>query len=251
MELKKWNEYRMDFLFISMASFIALLVGVMNIHIIFSKVDSILGWTEYEVIWMLGFYACVECLFHTLFVNCFDIGSWIYSGRMDLLKVRPRSVLFQLLFSERYNTEYPIDQFTMAVILLAWSSIKLNYSWTLIRIIAFMCSLIISTIIYTCIIFIISSFSFWTIKSNYLAEFVLELLDINQYPLRAYGTTITFLMTYVIPIGFVSFYPCQYLLAHKEYYEYALFSPVVAMILLVIAYVFWKKGIDRYQSPNT
>lgn len=109
----------------------------------------------------------------------------------------------------------------------------------------------ISTIIYTCIVFIISAMSLWSVKSNYFVEFIFELEEVNQYPLNVYGTGITFLLTYIIPIGFVSFYPSQYILGKEEYYKYAFFSPIVAIVLLVVTVLVWNFGIRHYQSPNS
>ena len=250
-ELKKWSEYKLDFLFISLASMINVLIGIFNIHIVFSKTEKILEWTEYEVIWMLGYYMLVECFFHTFFINCFDISSWIYNGRLDMLKTRPRSVIFQLLFSDRYNTEYPIDIFIGSIVLLCWSSSKLIYEWTPMKIGLFVLAIFFSVIIYSCLIFIISSISFWTIKSNYLVEFILELEEINQYPIAAYGNVVMMVLTYAIPIAFVSFYPCQYFLGHQEYCKFASFMPVIAIILLVLSVIVWKLGISKYESPNS
>lgn len=248
--IKQWNEYRMDFIFISTASIIALCIGIANIEIIFTQVDSILGWTKYEVIWMLGYFTMVQCIFNIFFVNCFDVSSWVYSGNLDVLKTRPRSVIFQLLFTERYNVEFPIDQLIVGITLCIWSGIRLNLSWSFYKIVYFVISLIVSSIIYTCIVFIISSLSLWTVKSNYFVEFIFELEEVNQYPLNVYGQGIRIFLTYIIPIGFVSFYPNQYILERKEFYNMAFLSPLVAFVVLIISILVWRFGIRQYQSPN-
>lgn len=139
----------------------------------------------------------------------------------------------------------------MGIALLVWSGVKLQLSWTVGKCIFFVVTILVSTIIYTCIIFIISAMSLWSVKSNYFVEFMFELEEVNQYPLNVYGTGITFLLTYIIPIGFVSFYPCQYILEHKEYYEYAFLSPIVAIVLIGLSVLVWNFGIKRYQSPNS
>lgn len=249
--IKQWNEYRIDFIFISVASIIAICLSVANIEIIFTQVDNILGWTKYEVIWILGFFTLVQCIFNTFFINCFDVGSWVCSGNLDILRTRPRSEIFQLLFTERYNVEFPIDQLVMGIVLLIWSDMKLQLSWTVGKCLYFIGATVISTIIYTCIVFIISAMSLWSVKSNYFVEFIFELEEVNQYPLNVYGTGITFLLTYIIPIGFVSFYPSQYILGKEEYYKYAFFSPIVAIVLLVVTVLVWNFGIRHYQSPNS
>lgn len=249
--LKQWNEYRMDFIFISFASIISLIIGIVNIEIIYTQVDNIMGWNKYEVLWMLGYFYLIQCIFNTFFINCFDVSSFVYNGNLDLLKTRPISVVFQLLFSERYNIEFPIDQFVMGVFLLIWSGNKLTIVWNFINVLYFVVAVIFSVIIYTCIIFAISSMSLWTVKNNYFVEFIFELEELNQYPINVYGKGFCFLLTYVLPIGFVSFYPNQVLLGHKEFFSLSFLSPVVAIILLSLTILIWKLGLNRYQSPNS
>ncbi len=248
---KQWNEYRADFLFISFASILALIIGLINIEIIYTQVDSILGWSKFEVLWMVGYFYIVKCIFNTFFINFIDIGYWVHSGMLDLLKVRPLPVIFQLLFSERYNTEFPIDELVIGIVLLISSGLKLNIQFTNRTIIYFIVTLILSVVIYTCMVFIISSISLWTVRSNYFIEFIFELEEINQYPINVYGSGIFFLLTYIIPMGFVSFYPNQLLLGHQEFSNYAIWTPIVAILLMIISIIVWKKGIKNYQSPNS
>lgn len=247
----QWNEYRVDFMFISFASVLSLAIGLANILIIFNKVDNILGWTKFEVIWLLGYFFIVQCIFNTFCVNLFDIGYWVFRGELDVLKSRPLSVVFQLLFSERYNTEFPIDQLVMGVVLLVWSDRNLAITWDVLTIGYFIVSIIISAIIYSCIVFIVSSLSLWTIKNNYIIEFLFELEEINQYPLPVYGQVIASFLTYIIPLGFVSFYPNQLLLGHSEYFSYIKLTPVVVIVLVTLSVTIWKFGIANYQSPNS
>lgn len=250
MAIKQWNEYKIDFIFIALASIISLLISLVNIEIVYTQVDDISGWTKYEVLWMLGYFVVIQCIFNVFFVNCFDVSSWIYDGKLDVLCARPRSILFQLLFAERYNVEYPIDQLLVGTGLLFWANHHLKIDWTMEKIFFFIGSLPISTIIYTSIIFIVSSISLWCVKNNYIVEFIFELEEINQYPINIYGNMVMNILTYVIPIGFVSFYPSQYILENEEFYKYISAMPFVAIAMCLLAFVSWKFWFKKYQSPN-
>lgn len=48
--LKQWAEYKTDFLFITLASIVTIALGVVNIDIIFSQTETIMGWSQYEVL---------------------------------------------------------------------------------------------------------------------------------------------------------------------------------------------------------
>lgn len=249
--IKQWKEYSLDFIFISFASLFTIFIGVINIEIIFSEVKSIAGWNKNEVLWMYGYFNFVQCIFNTFFINCFDISSWVHSGKIDMLKVRPCSVFFQLMCSERYNTEFPIDQFIMGIVLMIRAGMSLDLKWNVIRALQLVFIMIFSVIIYSTLIFIISALSLWTVKNNYFIEFIMELENINQYPITAYGLGMSTFLTYIVPIGFVSFYPNMFFLGYGNGYTLVFAILGVTVLLLSIACVIWKLGLARYQSPNS
>ena len=249
--LKKWGEYRLDSIFIALASILTLAIGVFNVEIIFTQVDSILGWTKYEILWILGYFFLVRSMFSTFFINVLDIGSWVHSGDLDVIRTRPASVIFQLLYADRYNTEFPVDEVIVGIALLIKSGSELRISFSAVFIIKLIGLIIVSTIIYGSIIFIVSSTSLWTVRNNYIMDFIFQLEELNEYPIAIYGTVIRMFLTFVIPIGFVSFYPNMHLLGRTEYMNIFSLTPIVLIILIVIMIVIWKKGIENYESPNS
>jgi ABC-2 type transport system permease protein len=78
--------------------------------------------------------------------------------------------------------------------------------------------------------------------------------DAVNYPISIYGKAITILLTFGIPYAFISFYPAQYLLDGKgetlfhPVLQYG--TPVVGIVMFLLAYKFWTIGVNRYESTG-
>jgi ABC-2 type transport system permease protein len=62
-------------------------------------------------------------------------------------------------------------------------------------------------------------------------------------------------MTFVIPVGFVSYYPSTAFLDHTGEAPvtpaFAYLTPLVGLGLFAAAYAFWKVGLNHYQSTGS
>ena len=111
--------------------------------------------------------------------------------------------------------------------------------------------LISSCIIFFGIFLISASYCFFTIQG---LEFRNLLADggkhIAQYPIGIFKKGILYFFTFIIPYGFVNYYPLLYLLGRKDNMLYA-FSPLVVLIYLVPCFCLFYKACKRYASTGS
>ena len=55
-----------------------------------------------------------------------------------------------------------------------------------------------------------------------------------------------FAFNYIIPIGFVAFYPSQLILRPEEVSPLIYFSPIIGIGLFALTYWIWTKGVNSY-----
>jgi ABC-2 type transport system permease protein len=60
-----------------------------------------------------------------------------------------------------------------------------------------------------------------------------------------------FAFTFIIPIGFVTFYPSQLFLRPKEVSPLIYFSPIVGIGLFALTYWIWTKGVNSYTGTGS
>jgi ABC-2 type transport system permease protein len=58
-------------------------------------------------------------------------------------------------------------------------------------------------------------------------------------------------LTWIIPYGFTAFYPAAYFIDKSGYKEFALWTPVAAIVCCVLAYAFWNQGLKAFASTGS
>ena len=103
---------------------------------------------------------------------------------------------------------------------------------------------------------LVNTLAFWITEARRLSWIVLTFSDnFALYPLNIYNAALQFLMTFLVPVGFMSYYPATFFLNRAEDTlfapVFAYLTPLVGLVLIIIAYSFWRVGINRYQSTGS
>jgi ABC-2 type transport system permease protein len=77
------------------------------------------------------------------------------------------------------------------------------------------------------------------------------MLNFGRYPLTIYNTFIQFLLSWIIPFGFASFYPTTHFLGRSAFAAYFHLVPVVAAAFALLAIMVWNRGVANYSSTGT
>jgi ABC-2 type transport system permease protein len=91
---------------------------------------------------------------------------------------------------------------------------------------------------------------FWLMESIPVTQMVFTMNEFAKYPLTIYHAGIRILLTWIIPYGFVSFYPASYLLG-RDVGLLAFLSPVVAGVTLLVSYRVWLFGLRHYSGTGS
>ena len=249
LNIRSFMQYKASFIL----SFISQLITVFSYYFIiialFTKFDNIKGFTLYEVLLCFGIIQ-FGFSFNELFARGLDqFDRLIIDGGFDRLLLRPKNIIIQVLSTDSDLTKSArlLESFVIIII----SLIKLNLSWTFLKALTLILMLISSCIIFFGIFLISASYCFFTIQG---LEFRNLLADggkhIAQYPIGIFKKVILYFFTFIIPYGFVNYYPLLYLLGRKDNMLYA-FSPLVVLIYLVPCFCLFYKACKRYASTGS
>jgi ABC-2 type transport system permease protein len=78
-----------------------------------------------------------------------------------------------------------------------------------------------------------------------------KIRDFGQYPMTVSEGFFRFIFTYVIPIGFVAFYPAQLFLRPEDVSHIVYISPLVGIGFFTLAYLTWTKGVNSYTGTGS
>src|SRR5262249_25958946 len=152
------------------------------------------------------------------------------------LLVRPIDPLYHML-ADGFNVD-GVGSFVVGVTLVVSAGQALGIFGSLLNIIYLAVATASGAVIFFALNLITCTTAFWIVDSMAVSEAVFGNYQFAQFPLSIYPRAIRFVLTWLIPYGFASFYPASFLLG-RDLGPIVWLSPVVAGALLMIGYCFW------------
>ena len=248
--LKKRMIYAVDF-WAGLGADLALqATNLLFLAVIFSKVPDLHGWKREEVIFIYGLAIMAYGLFHAFFSNIYYLGStYLVEGNMDRVLMRPLDPLFQI-YMERVDIE-DIGETFLGAALVAWAAWKLHLHWTLIHYVALPFFVGTGVCIFLGVFTLLSSVSFWFVDRVGLLPPIYNMMAFGRYPVTIYNAALRFLLCWIIPFAFISFFPSTWFLGRKEFFGYFLATPLVAVAFFGMGYTAFRLGLRRYESTGS
>lgn len=243
-------SYRADF-FISLATSLAATIFSLGfVWALFQRVPRLANWRWEEVMFLYGFSLIPFGLFNVLSLNLYEFGAtYIMEGKFDRVLLRPISSLFQVLF-EVFRIE-SFHEVLTGVIIIAWASRRLGYHWSALDVFLLVAFGLCGGVIYISVFLFLSTFSFWFEDRIGIHPPFWNLLAFGRYPLSIYSGYIRFLLSWIIPFGFATFYPSARLLGRPEFRAYGVAVPFITAATFAVAATSWRIGLRRYSSTGS
>jgi ABC-2 type transport system permease protein len=247
--LRQILEYRANFaigVFAIMARHVA---SLLTLWVLFSHVQALGGWGPFEALYLYGYVALVNAVHHLLFANTLRVEFLVRDAGFDRYLVRPLPPVFQLMF--HYFDDDALGDFIPAIACLVIASTRLGLDYTWETVSLFGMGVMGGSLIHFGFGLLLSSWSFWFIKSRGLMALYTEVRRFTDYPLTVFSASVQWLLTVVIPVAFAGFYPAERLLSFATLSLLAWLSLPVGLLVLAIGMSVWHVGLGRYQSAGS
>lgn len=243
-------SYRADF-FIGLATSVtATIFAFAFLLVLFSKIPRLADWSFEEALFLYGFSLVPFGLFNVISLNLYDFGNnYVIEGKFDRVLLRPVASLFQVIF-EAFRIE-SLHEVLIGLAAITIASRRMGLAWSAADVLLLAAFGVCGAVIYTAIFLILVSVSFWMEDRIGIAPPVYNLIAFGRYPLTIYSPYVQFLLSWIIPFGFASFYPTVRLLGRDEFHVYAWLVPVVAAAFAALALLTWRRGVKHYASTGS
>ncbi|MCC7431406.1 ABC-2 family transporter protein [bacterium] len=243
--------YRANFYFSFLATFAYVFVNLSFIWVIFQQVPFLRNWKFEEVVFLLGIGELTFGIFSTFFgqIAMNLPGNYILDGQLDRPLLRPINTLVQLVI-ENFNFNEVII-ILKGLALIVYSSIVLNFSFGIWKIFLLLSLSVCGAMIYSGIFLFFSSLSFWFRDRRGFTDPLYVLNNYSRWPLEIFPKGIKLFFTWLIPFGFVAFYPATLVLEKDNFGNVAFFTPLVAIFFFGISILTFLKGLKKYESSGT
>lgn len=247
--IKTMLEYKSDFIIGVFSTLLTQFYGIFFVWIIFENIKQIHGWTFYEITFVYGLLTLAKGFDMFFFDNLHALGfEYVREGKFDIFMIRPISSLFQLVAS--HIQQDGIGLLVLGVIVITKSLSELKIVLDFPQILLLILFVISGAAILSAINLIMATTGFKTVNSHLIMSSVNSLQEFAFYPILIYPKFIGFILTWIIPFAFASFYPADYFL-HKGYEHYSMLTPVIAIVLWVVALKVWNIGLKNYSSTGS
>jgi ABC-2 type transport system permease protein len=244
-------EYRANFLMWFGFTVVYHGTALAALWIMLNNFPSMNGWDFRNMALLYGLWMTGHAINGTFFSTVGEIPEWIRDGEFDRLLVRPLDELFQVIATP--GAMFP-DELLLALVFLVAAIAANHLAVTPVFVVLVVLVVVGGALIDLSIALIISTAAFWFVQVDALRWLVLQLeQEFTRYPLSIYGRGVRLLLAFVIPFGFMNYFPASFFL-HKVDNGLGLplvigvLTPAVGLLFLLVAYVFWRFGLERYQG---
>lgn len=251
---KAWFQYRVDALLKSLAVFLRESTAIIVIYFTLLKFDTLSGWNIYEMLFLCSLIFMTYGIMIIFFTEIRDFGKTVRDGSFDRFLLRPRGLLFQILFS---NADWfaSIGQGGLGVALFIVSAGKVGVSWNAENICYYILTVAGGVLIQGAIFLFLAALNIYLLETNSLKELLYwNMRKFAGYPISIFGKLIQTIMIYIMPFAFVNYFPAQYLLRKNDMNQYPAFymylTPVIGIVMYILSYLFWRYSIRFYKSSG-
>lgn len=251
---KSWFQYRVDAVLRSLAVFLREATGIIVIYFTLLKFDELNGWNIYEMLFLFSLLFLTYGIMIIFFTGLRDFGGMVRNGGFDRYILRPRGILFQIIF---VNSDWfaALGHGGLGLTLFLISAGRVGIHWNVPTAIYYFFTVIGGVLIQGAVFLLLATLNLYLLQTNSLKSLLYwNMRKFAGYPISVFHKFIQILMIYVMPFAFVNYFPAQYLLRKDDmsgYPEIFLYlTPVIGVGMYVAAYFFWRYSLKFYKSSG-
>jgi len=241
-------EYRANTLvnLINSALMVILLIAILNAF--FFRVETLGGWSLDQMLALFGVALILEGLIDCwLYPSLHRLSESVRRGDLDLVLVRPVDSQFAMSFSNLHIWKAPNIFIGFGIVLYS-----MNQLGTLspINVAQFLLMLTCGIAIFYSIFLATCTLAFWLTMIEDVWIITYSLMEVGRFPVTAYPGWMRIVMTYVVPIAFISNVPAE-AAAGLLTIDRQIAGFVVAALALGLSRWFWRYSLARYSSASS
>lgn len=224
--------------------------GIIFVWTIFQHIPTVAGWSLWEVALLYALVVIPRGLVELLCDGVWYLRSLVNRGEFDRLLVRPISPLLQLV--TQFSSIHGLGSVLLGSFVLVRSVAALQLDWGMKETLLLAVTLANAVLLMGSINLLTNCVAFWEPATSSSFPFLIQnFCDFAKFPLTLYNHLMQFVLTWLLPFAFVSYYPGLVLLDRagaSPWLAYA--TPLSGPFMLLVAYTVWRVGIKRYQGTG-
>jgi ABC-2 type transport system permease protein len=244
--------YPLSFWILTVSSALITFLDFVGLALMFHSVPALGGFGLREIALLYGASGIGIGIGDLVIGSVEAVGVHVRNGTLDSMMTRPVPLLVQVC-ADRFAIRR-LGRITQAVAVFGYGAGAVD--WTMPKVALAAVMLISASAIFFSLFVSFSCVQFWAGDSSQFANaFTYGGNTMTQYPMTIFPREVLKALTFIVPVAFVNWYPCLYLLGRPDPFGmpswFSVLSPVAAAITLVIAGSVWRTGIRHYTSTGS
>jgi ABC-2 type transport system permease protein len=252
-QVRSQLQYRTSFVLDLSGAFLISFIDFLAVLVIFHNVHRLGAWSVREVA-LLYALSSISFALTDLAIGHFDqFPQKIRDGNFDILLVRPRGTLFQVIGSDFQLRR--LGKAVQGALVLVYALAALDLHWTAGRVVMLTVTVPTAIVIFASIWVVGGCLAFWTTDGGeFTNAFTYGGNFLAQYPVDILSAWLRRFLAYFVPLAFVSYFPALYLLDKPDPLGlppiFRFLSPLVAVVAACVAGAVWRFAVRHYRSAG-
>ncbi|MGA8115960.1 MAG: ABC-2 family transporter protein [Actinocatenispora sp.] len=253
-QVRAQTQYRVSFVLDAVSNSLITVLDVVALLVLFRVTPALGGFSLRETLVMAGLANTAFALADMSVGNIDTMRTYIRTGKLDAVLIRPLGVLPQLVFGD-FSTRRVgrvVQGLAVLVIALLVAHVHLTPARTVLVVVAPLAG----AVIFGSVFVAGSTVAFWFVESGEFANaFTYGGRDFTFYPVTVYSGWFRNLFAYGLGFVFVAYFPGLAILGRSDPLGTPGFlpwcSPLVAVLAAVLAALVWRTGVRHYRSTGS
>lgn len=250
-QIKISLQYRAATFLNMFISSLAIVSSIFSFLLIFTTFDTIAGYTLQDVLLTYSISNLVFSL-SEFFFRGFDLfDKLILKGGLDVMLLRPRGLVLQILGSK---VEFgKLGRVLFSLIVLLYIVFTSSIQWSVLKVITLFLMVLSGVVIFLGVFFLTSALTVFTVSGNEVANiFTHGGKELSEYPIDIYKNFFKKFFTFIVPFACFNYLPLQFLMSKPAASIWVnMLSPVYGMLFIVPCYFVFKWALKKYNSTGT
>jgi ABC-type uncharacterized transport system permease subunit len=249
MSLRRSVAFRINLVFDVLLAFTGLGTAIAAVLIVFTRADSLAGWSKAEFLVLIGTYQLITGLRST-FID--PNLSWfpetgIRNGKLDSYLLQPASSLF--LASLSLSSPLGLIQSVLGVGVLGWGLTVADQPPSAGGLLSWLLLAVAGLVVTWALSVLLACLAFWAPKLQ-LDVFYHSAWQLGRYPTDVFARPIRVILTYVFPMALIASVPSA-ALTHGPRVEVLVAGVLAASGAAALAALAWRAGLRRYTGATS
>jgi ABC-2 type transport system permease protein len=250
LHLRTQLEYETDFWLGIAGVVLRHMAGFIFIWAVFHQVPRVQGWTLWEMVFLYALSVIPLGLVELFYDGPWRLGELVNEGDLDRLLLRPLPTSLQVV--TQMSSLHGLGSVVLGCVLLVRAVSELHLSLSVWQYAFLGACLLGAMLLIGSLNFMTQCLVFWEPATTMsVATLVQEMTALARFPLTLYDQTLRFLITWVVPFAFVSYFPGILLLGRPEADRVLGYgAPLMGLVVTGLAGLVWRFCLKRYQGTG-